>query len=448
MDQVLAHSKNIGADECELIHTVRTITTVRITDSSIAEVKQGTDDRYGVRLIHQNKIASVQSTTDRLTESVDQAFEISKHVKPVKFWKGLPQKVNANKINKTFDKRLQDISAKNSEDMAQDMINSALDRHVSAVTGSLNIVSEHFEIENTHGLQHADDATYIAGMINADSEESTIPVSGIGHCSARTITGFCSGTNIGKHAKEMCIGSINPVSVEPGLYQIIFEPYAIGELLSFVVAPNFNLKIFHEHKSCFSDKMNERIAPPYVNMSDDPHMPDKIGSKSVDDEGVKTQRKMLIKDGIIKGTFSNTFDAYRANTTTSGNATRPGTPMGRSSEPIPDSATHNITIEPGNMTSDEMIKDVRCGLLIGRLWYTYPVNPIRGDFSCTARSGIRIIKNGKIIPAKPVRIIHNIQRLLEKISGIGNNQTSILQWAARPSVTPSVKVDSIPVEAL
>ena len=43
-----------------------------------------------------------------------------------------------------------------------------------------------------------------------------------------------------------------------------------------------------------------------------------------------------------------------------------------------------------------MIKDTKHGLLIGRLWYTYAVNPIKGDFSCTARSGIRIIENGEV----------------------------------------------------
>ena len=41
------------------------------------------------------------------------------------------------------------------------------------------------------------------------------------------------------------------------------------------------------------------------------------------------------------------------------------------------------------MTQDEMIQDTKHGLLVGRLWYTYAVNPIKGDFSCTARSGIK-----------------------------------------------------------
>lgn len=82
--------------------------------------------------------------------------------------------------------------------------------------------------------------------------------------------------------------------------------------------------------------------------------------------------------------------------------------MGRSSEPIPISSPHNLKIIPGDYSQEEMIKETKHGLLVGRLWYTYAVNPIRRDFSCTARSGIRIIENGEIIsPGKSVRIIQS-----------------------------------------
>lgn len=448
LDEALAHSRNAGIDECELVRTIRTVTTVRITDSAVAEVKQGTDDRYGIRIIHQNRIASVQSTGGSLKDSVDSALDLSRHVRPVKFWNGLPQHaVRAAPIEGTYDRRLQDIHAGDAADMAQEMINSAVGGPVDAVTGSLNIVSEHFEIGNSHGLRHTDDATYIAGIINADSEQGTMPVSGMGHGNARTLSGF-SPACVGADAKEMCAGSINQQAVEPGRYAVIFEPYSVGELLSFVVAPNFNLKTYAEGRSCFSGSMGRRVASGVLDMADDPRVPGGIGTRPVDDEGVRTQRRLLVEGGVMKGVFSNVFDACREGTESSGNATRQGEPMGRSSDPVPESAPHNLTIEPGSMSPEEMVKDVRLGLLVGRLWYTYPVNPIRGDFSCTARSGIRIIRNGTVMPAKPVRIIHNLHALLGSISGVGNDQRGVLQWASRPATAPSVMADGVPVDAL
>ena len=123
-----------------------------------------------------------------------------------------------------------------------------------------------------------------------------------------------------------------------------------------------------------------------------------------------------------------------------------GTPMGRTANPIPTPTPHNLKIMEGQMSRDEMIGNTRRGLLVGRLWYTYSVNPERGDFSCTARSGIRIIENGKIANAgKSVRIVHSLPALLQNVSGIGDDSRNVLQWSALPCVTPSVKVDGIKV---
>ena len=158
----------------------------------------------------------------------------------------------------------------------------------------------------------------------------------------------------------------------------------------------------------------------------------------------------MIENGIFKNTFSNLYDSYKeGKKESSGNAIRMGSPMGRSAEPIPISAPHNLTITQGSSSQEDMIKDTKHGLLVGRLWYTYAVNPIKGDFSCTARSGIRIIKNGKIVgPGKSVRIVHNLPTLLKNISDIGNDQRRVMQWASLPSITPSIKVEDIAVNSI
>lgn len=83
---------------------------------------------------------------------------------------------------------------------------------------------------------------------------------------------------------------------------------------------------------------------------------------------------------------------------------------------------------PGNYSQDEMIKETKHGILVGRLWYTYAVNPIRWDFSCTAKSRVGIIENGEIIgPGKPVRMIHNLPTMMKEISAIGNNKKNVIQ---------------------
>jgi|TARA_B100000809_G_scaffold137982_1_gene135496 PmbA protein len=449
LDKALNHSKNIGINECEIVIVKKKITTVRITDSEIAEIKQNFSEDYGIRLIHDKKIASIQTTNQQdIEKAINNAFKTSSNLNARDFWGGLPHDTALKQLDGTFDERLEKISGTEVMDIVQNMINSADNEKVNTITGSLNIVSENFEIANTNGLHLNEKATYISGIINAESEYGTLPVSGIGHASGRTLSNF-SAEQVGNDAKIMCIESINPQKIDSDNYSIIFEPYSVGELLAFVVAANFNFKTFSEKKSCFSNNFEEKIAIEQLSLIDDPHISEGIGTKSVDDEGTETKKRNLIEKGIFKNTFSNLFDSYKEGKQSSGNASRSGSPMGRSSEPIPMSAPHNLKISPGDISQEDMIKDTKHGLLVGRLWYTYAVNPIKGDFSCTARSGIRIIENGDIKgPGKSVRIIHNLSTMLKNISEIGNNPKNVIQWASLPSIVPSLKAENIMVNSI
>jgi PmbA protein len=450
LEKAIIHSKNIGIDECEVVVVKKNITTVRITDSEIVEIKQNFDKNYGVRIIHQKKITSIQTTNkENILDSIEKGLKTTLKLKPREFWKGLPEKKEFTQLEGTFDKKLKQISGSKATDIAQNMINSSENKKIDTITGSLNIVYENFELSNSNELNFNNESTYISGIINAESEHSTLPVSGIGHACGRTLSKF-SPEQIGLDAKNMCIDSINPQKINSEKYSIIFDPYSVGELLAFVVASNFNFKTFKERKSCFSNNFKNKISTEEFNLTDDPHIPEGIGTKSIDDEGIKTEKIKLIENGIFKNSFSNLYDSYKeGEKESSGNAIRMGSPMGRSAEPIPISAPHNLTITQGSSSQEDMIKDTKHGLLVGRLWYTYAVNPIKGDFSCTARSGIRIIENGKIKgPGKSVRIVHNLPTLLKNISDIGNDQRRVMQWASLPSITPSIKVEDIAVNSI
>ena len=449
LEKALDHSKNLGIDECEVVELKKNVTTVRITDSEIAEIKQNFDINYGIRVIHDKKIASIETTNeDEIKNVISNSIKNLHTLKKREFWKGLPSKSNFSQIQGTFDEKLEEISGTKAADIAQNLINSTLDQKITSITGSLNIVSENFGLANSNGLALDEKSTYISAIINAESEKSTIPVSGIGHASGRTLENF-SPEQIGEDAKIMCLESINPKRVDSGEYSMIFEPYSVGELLAFVVASNFNFKTFSEKKSCFTNDFQKEIAANEFSLTDDPHSVNGMGSKSFDDEGTGTRPRRLIEDGVFKNTYANLYDGYKENSTSTGNGLRIGSPMGRSSEPMPISAPHNLKVEKGDTSQDEMIKDTKKGILVSRLWYTCAVNPVRGDFSCTARSGIRIIKDGKITgPGKSVRIIHDLPTMLKNISSIGSNQQNVIQWASLPSITPSIKTGKIFVNSI
>ncbi|MGI0101413.1 MAG: TldD/PmbA family protein [Nitrosotalea sp.] len=444
-ESVLRKATKLHIDECEVVYVRKKITTIRITDSEIAEIKQNNEQGLGIRIIHEKKILSAITNDMEEAGLVERALMTKNFMQPKSFWRSLAHPAKFTRVEKTFDKKLENITGIEAAEIANLMINSASHEKITRISGSLNIVAEEFEIENTNDLRCSDKATYIAGTINADSDYGDIPVSGIGALSSRTMNSF-SPQQVGSDAKKMCIGSINPQSCNPETQSIIFEPYAIGEMLAFVFASNFNLKTYSEKRSCFTEKLGKEIAVKKFSLIDDPHFPDGIGSKPFDDEGIPTKTRYLIESGIFSDTYSDSYHAFKEGLQPTGNAGRMGTPMGRDANPIPSPIPHNLRIKEGETSRDEMIKETRKGLLVGRLWYTYAVNPERGDFSCTARSGVRIIEDGKIVsPGKSVRILHSLPTLLQNISDIGNDSRNVLQWNALPCVTPSVKVDGVKV---
>jgi len=445
-DDIVEYSKKAGTDECEATSCSKRTITVRITDSEIAEVKENEEQSVGVRLVRGKKISAAHSTSLD-TSIVDRALVSMQKISERGFWQQFPgNAAGYTKVELTNDPRVWDISPSDASDIAQEMINSALHQKVTSISGSLNIVCDEFVIRNTSGLQKSEKATYVAGVINSDSAGCT--VSGIGQDNSRTLAGF-DAHKVGSDATEMCTNSLNPQKQEARTTSIIFEPIAVGELLTFVLAPNFFLKTYSENRSCFSEKIGGKIAVDGFNLLDSPHVANGLGSKSFDDEGVPTRTVHYVRDGVFENTYSDCYNAFKEGVASSGNASRQGSPLGRSSEPIPFAAPHNLTIGAGKMSRDGAIEETKSGLLVSRLWYTYAVNPIRGDFSCTARSGIWNIENGKITtPAKQIRMIHNLQALLQNISAIADNSRTVLSWAAAPVTTPSIRCDGISISQI
>jgi PmbA protein len=438
-----------GANEAESFFADKEIITIRIADSQIAEAKGIRDQGLAIRVV-KNKSIGASSTTlldeKKLEGAVGDAISAATIMESKTEWKSLPKPAKITPVDGCYDERLNKLSIEEYVDIALSMLNSALQfSRVSSVSGSLHVVKESVYLANSNGINLHDKGTYIVGNINADAKNDGDTVSGVGFNAARTLNVF-NAESVGKEAGDMATRSVGAKKCDEGTYSIIFTPYALGELLSFVFSYNFNAKAYQDKRSCLYGKLGKQVAVESFTLQDDPRLEDCMGSKPFDDEGVPTQTRNLIDEGTFKSIIYDTFYAAKDNVESTGNASRAGYPVGRSADPIPFPSIHNIVVKSGDYSIDEIVKETKNGLLVGRLWYTYPVNPEKGDFSCTARSGVFLINDGEIVaPSRMVRIIDNLQRVLLNISAIGNDSKHILQWHALPAVTPSLRVDGIKV---
>lgn len=422
-------------DEAEAYLVDREVITIRMASKRILEAKGVNERAVAIRLVKDKRLSIANTSLldrEHIERSIDNSILVEDREER---WKGFPSQQGIRPFN-GYDNTLASLSLEECTSIAEDIIDNA----EIEISGSIHLVREKISLANTSSLSLSDKATYILANITAHKDD----VSGIGFNASRSLK-FFNAKEAAEEAISMAIRSSNAKRCYEDRYSIIFEPYAFGELLSFVFAYNFNGKMYRDKRSCLYNKLDKKVAVDNFTLYDNPRIEDGLGSKPFDDEGIETKTKSLIDNGIFKSIIYDLFYGYKDNINSTGNGLRLGYPVGRAADmPIP--SMHNIVVKEGDYGNDEIIKDTKKGLLVGRLWYTYPVNPEQGDFSCTARSGIFLIEDGEIKhPCKMVRIIDNLKHLLLNISAIGRERKQVLQWYSTPSITPMIRVDDIKV---
>jgi PmbA protein len=138
---------------------------------------------------------------------------------------------------------------------------------------------------------------------------------------------------------------------------------------------------------------------------EDPHIIGAVGSAPFDEEGVKTQRRDVVKDGVVQGYFLSTYSARKLGMKTTGNS----------------GGSHNLSITSSLTKSADdfkaMLKKLDTGLLVTELM-GQGVNYVTGDYSRGA-SGYWVEKGVIQYPVEEITIAGNMKDMLAQIVAIG-----------------------------
>jgi TldD protein len=104
------------------------------------------------------------------------------------------------------------------------------------------------------------------------------------------------------------------------------------------------------------DSIGRRIGSPEANVSDDPTLLHSNGFIPVDDEGVEARKRYLIKDGVINEFLQNRTTAREFGLLSNGSSRS----VSFDREPI--IRMSNTFVEPGDYSTDEIIKEVKHGV--------------------------------------------------------------------------------------
>lgn len=226
-------------------------------------------------------------------------------------------------------------------------------------------------------------------------------------------------------AKKAC-ALLGAKPCESGEYEIVLDKDASTALLAPFLSM-FSAESVQKDVSLLKGKLNEKVANELISVVDDPFKAKSPKSGAFDDEGVATQYKELIKDGVLTGYLHNLKTAKKDGVKSTGNATGTGV------------SPSNFYIKPGEAKYDDAVKSMKKGIIITDLAGTHSgANAISGEFSLQA-SG-HLVENGEIVrPVALITVAGNYLTLLNDVEMVCDD----LHFNYMFIGSPSLKIKSL-----
>ncbi len=158
--------------------------------------------------------------------------------------------------------------------------------------------------------------------------------------------------------------------------------------------------------------LGRRFGASHLNVVDGAAIPGKRGSFKYDDEGIPASKTYLIKEGVLVGRLHSRETAARMGEKPTGNARAVDYHF------APIVRMTNTIIEPGKLSFEEVIGDIKEGVYAGN-WYGGTTSMEMFTF---ASAESYLIRNGKVAEMiRPVTLSGNVFKTLEQIDAIGND---------------------------
>ena len=166
--------------------------------------------------------------------------------------------------------------------------------------------------------------------------------------------------------------------------------------------------------SVFAEKLGQQIASTKVTAIDDGTIQNAWGSINIDDEGNKSNKNVLIENGVLKSYMIDKLNGRRMGMKPTGNSRR------QSYKYAPTSRMTNTYIKAGTDDPKDIIKSISDGLYAKKLGGG-SVNPVTGEFNFAVAEGY-IVKNGEIQePVRGASLIGKGKDVLMDIDMVGTN---------------------------
>jgi len=243
---------------------------------------------------------------------------------------------------------------------------------------------------------------------------------------------FIDFEKVGRKAARRAIEVLGARQIKTGKYTVLINEMSFATILEFVESIMSGEQVA-KGASVLRDHLGKKVASEVVTLIDDPHLRGGCFNAGFDAEGLWTQRRVLIQDGVLIGYLHNTFSALLLNQTPTANAVRSSYRF----QPVPGAT--NLYIRGGKKGKDELVSSIGRGIMVTEVMGLHTANSISGEFSFGI-SGFYIERGEIQHPISQMTISGNIIDLFERIVDVGRDMRFIYSYGA-----PAVLVDGLSI---
>lgn len=428
--KVVSESLKQGYDDVAAIVNYRNEVMVKFANSQPSIMQNWNIIGISVYLAKDKRVATLDFEVSNEEEALryirNYISEISLS-EPSEYYTPLPQvETKIKRIEEAHESIVKALE--NPEEISEEILNTALTYDIDKLAGMFNV---------TVGLEALSTSTGVETLESYGNYEFYVRVfkdEGSGQwASAGRILRRESIVEATKIAVGYALNSKRRESIAADVYDIVLSPMVVANLFNIVGSMASAFRVDLGLSIFANNKVGDRVASEKLTLIDDPRNPESYSMTFVDAEGIPTRRNSIIENGVLKTFLHNSKTARRHGVESTGNAGW--------INPHP----WSLEVAPGNLSLDELIAEVKRGILVTNNWYTRLQNYVEGMFSTVTRDALFLIENGKIVKAvTKLRIADKLPRILRNIEYLGKRRYQIKWWEAEiPTITPYILVRNV-----
>ncbi|MBU1221241.1 TldD/PmbA family protein [Myxococcota bacterium] len=272
-------------------------------------------------------------------------------------------------------------------------------------------------IITSEGLKYSDHQPLTRTYVSCVAQKGSIRESNMVNISSRSGIDYYTDERVSALSGEVVKRTVklfDAVNGPVGEFPVVMSPGSSGILLHEAIGHGMEADFARNGTTIYSDKVGTRIAPEHVTIVDDGCLQNMRGSINRDDEGLSSQRTVLVEKGILKTFMHDRISSSHFKVAATGNGRR------ESFRHMPIPRMRNTYMLAGPHKPDEIIKSVKNGIY-AETFTNGQVAIGAGDFTFYIKTGY-LIENGKLTsPIKDLNIIGNGPKVLDNVAMVGDD---------------------------